>query len=74
MQLYWRIGSFVSVHIEVATVLGKKPLLSLNKYHKEVIVDAPFTRVIISPMSSLQREKTFDAKDQCPPPKPGASG
>ena len=48
--------------------------VKLNKYHKEMIVDAPFMRLIITPMSSLQREKHIYAKDPSPPPEPGASG
>gem|GEM_PF-3300118 len=56
MNIYFRCKNIFAVYFEISTILGKKPLFSLYKYHKEYIVDMPFTTLILSPSSVLKRD------------------
>lgn len=54
--MYIRIVGIGALYVEVSTLLGIKPLYDFNKWDKEIIIDLPWTRIIFTPWSVLERE------------------
>ena len=56
MHIYFRCKKIFAIYCEINSILGKKPLFSLYKYHKEYIIDMPFTTLILSPSPVLKQD------------------
>lgn len=57
VKFYFIIPRFGAFHFEAGIPLYRKRLYSLNKWHKETIVEFPLGEFIYTPWSSLRREK-----------------
>ena len=58
MRFYIKIPQIGAVYCEITTLLGNKHLCSYNKLDKDYILDLPWTEIIFTPWSVLQKEKT----------------
>jgi hypothetical protein len=56
MRIYWRIKGLGAFFFEGDKALGKKPLFSINKWNKEIIVNMPYCQIILTPWSQLSNE------------------
>ena len=53
VNLYVRIYRVGAVYVELSTFLDSKPLCSINRFGKEVVIDLPWTQLILTPWSRL---------------------
>ncbi len=63
MRIYWRIKGVGALFFEVDRALGKKPLCSINKWNKEIIVNIPYCQIILTPWTQLRHEGIEDSKN-----------
>ncbi|MCB1680498.1 MAG: hypothetical protein H6858_02430 [Rhodospirillales bacterium] len=62
MNVYFAPGKFFAVYLEVEWELGIKPLFSYNTCKGEIIIDIPYTQIIVT-SGRLLRAGT-DKKDE----------
>lgn len=56
LDFYFKIYKIGAAHIELSTLYTLKPLLSINRWDKEIIIDGPGLRVILTPWARLVSE------------------
>lgn len=54
MHFYLQIPAFGAIYCEMARELRLLPLINLNKWRNELIVDLPYTQIIFTPKSNTQ--------------------
>jgi len=68
LEIYLKIKNLGTLYIDISTINDTKPLFSINKWGKEVIVDIPWTRVILTPWETLANEKNITETSNAPRP------
>jgi hypothetical protein len=56
MTVYFRAWHLIAVHCELSRDLGCLPLCAINICEKEIIIDIPYFRAIVTPYQKLKRE------------------
>lgn len=57
MNFYFKHRKFGAIFIEVSPHLGLIPLYSFSRWQNEHIVEFPWTKIILTPVHILEKEK-----------------
>lgn len=56
MNFYFKYRKWGAIFIEISPLLGLYPLYSFSKWKNEHIVELPWIKIILTPVSSIKEE------------------
>ncbi len=59
MMIHISLGGVGSIHVEAARAYGRSPAWHISHFGREIVLDVPFVRVIVTPATC---ERTASAK------------
>lgn len=57
MHLYWRLWTAFAVYIGITKDFGIKPIWHLEKFGSELIVELPYTSIVMTPAKILRAQQ-----------------